>query len=126
MPARDNDLVPAWFEQYFPDTGACPPRSWLRSDAPSLSLNGLWRFRYSASASAPADVSRAELDDSGWDTITVPSHWQLAGYGAPAYTNVQYPFPVDPPFVPDENPTGDYRRTFTVPPGFADAAVVSK
>jgi beta-galactosidase len=118
--ARDNDLVPAWFEQYFPDAGGCPPRSWLRSDAPSLSLNGLWRFRYSASASALADVSQAELDDSGWDTITVPSHWQLAGYGAPAYTNVQYPFPVDPPFVPDENPTGDYRRTFAVPPGFTD------
>jgi beta-galactosidase len=115
-------VVPAWFEQYFPDTGACPPRSWLRSDAPSLSLNGLWRFRYSASASAPADVSQAALDDSGWDTITVPSHWQLAGYGAPAYTNVQYPFPVDPPFVPDENPTGDYRRTFAVPPGFTDGA----
>jgi beta-galactosidase len=120
--ARDNDLVPAWFEQYVPDAGACPPRSWLRSDAPSLSLNGLWRFRYSASASAPADVSLGDLDDSGWDTIAVPSHWQLAGYGAPAYTNVQYPFPVDPPFVPQENPTGDYRRTFTVPPGFTDGA----
>jgi beta-galactosidase len=45
----------------------------------------------------------------------VPSHWQLHGYGAPAYTNVLYPFPVEPPEVPDENPTGDYRRTFTLP-----------
>ena len=42
----------------------------------------------------------------------MPSHWQLHGYGAPAYTNVVYPFPVEPPHVPDENPTGDYRRTF--------------
>jgi beta-galactosidase len=45
----------------------------------------------------------------------VPSQWQLHGYGAPAYTNVVYPFPVEPPHVPDENPTGDYRRTFTAP-----------
>jgi beta-galactosidase len=110
--------MPAWFEQYFPNVGTCPPRSWVRSEAPSLSLNGSWRFRYSATADAPADFSRADLDDSAWDIITVPSHWQLAGYGVPAYTNVQYPFPVDPPFVPQENPTGDYRRTFAVPPGF--------
>ena len=45
----------------------------------------------------------------------MPSHWQLHGYGAPAYTNVVYPFPVEPPHVPDENPTGDYRRRFAVP-----------
>ena len=45
----------------------------------------------------------------------MPSHWQLAGHGRPAYTNVRYPFPVDPPWVPDDNPTGDYRRTFRVP-----------
>ena len=45
----------------------------------------------------------------------MPSHWQLHGYGAPAYTNVAYPFPVDPPFVPDENPTGEYRRRSRCP-----------
>ena len=45
----------------------------------------------------------------------MPSHWQLHGYGAPAYTNVVYPFPVEPPHVPDENPTGDHRRRFSVP-----------
>jgi beta-galactosidase len=112
----------SWFEQYFPNFGACPPRSWLRSEAPLLSLNGTWRFRYSGLADAPSDFSHADLDDSAWDTITVPSHWQLAGYGVPAYTNVQYPFPVDPPFVPQENPTGDYRRTFVVPPGFLAGA----
>ena len=51
----------------------------------------------------------------------MPSHWQLHGYGAPAYTNVVYPFPVDPPHVPDENPTGDYRRRFTAARGLARA-----
>ena len=49
----------------------------------------------------------------------MPSHWQLHGYGSPAYTNVVYPFPVEPPHVPDENPTGDYRRPFTVPDEWA-------
>jgi beta-galactosidase len=61
------------------------------------------------------DFAEPGFDDAGWDRLPVPSHWQLHGYGAPAYTNVRYPFPVEPPNVPDENPTGDYRRTFTVP-----------
>ena len=54
----------------------------------------------------------------------MPSHWQLHGYGAPAYTNVRYPFPVDPPFVPDENPTGDYRRAFELPADWTGDAVL--
>lgn len=50
-----------------------------------------------------------------WASIQVPGHWQLQGFGAPHYTNVVYPFPVDPPRVPTENPTGCYRHEFTVP-----------
>jgi beta-galactosidase len=61
------------------------------------------------------DFAEPAFDDAGWERLPVPSHWQLHGHGAPAYTNVLYPFPVEPPNVPDENPTGDYRRTFTVP-----------
>ena len=64
------------------------------------------------------------IDESGWDALPVPSHWQLHGYGAPAYTNVRYPFPVEPPFVPDENPTGDYRLRFVVPEGFPRSALL--
>jgi beta-galactosidase len=88
--------------------GARPARSFLRSDAREIPLDGDWRFSWSPSA----DTGVA-LDDpgEGWATIPVPSHWQLQGYGAPAYTNVRYPFPIDPPRVPDENPTGEYRRT---------------
>jgi len=48
----------------------------------------------------------------------VPSHWQLHGHGAPAYTNVAYPFPVDPPHVPSDNPTGEYRLRFRLPAGW--------
>ena len=114
----DPDPGAGWFESRFPVRDVLPARSWLRSDAPSIVLSGLWRFRYWEHADAPADLGALDLDDTGWDTLPVPSHWQLHGYGAPAYTNVQYPFPVDPPYVPDENPTGDYRRTFAVPEGF--------
>ncbi|PGH15983.1 hypothetical protein AJ80_05359 [Polytolypa hystricis UAMH7299] len=59
--------------------------------------------------------SAVDVTDSEWSSIEVPGHWQLQGYGKPHYTNVVYPFPVCPPFVPSENPTGCYRRTFQVP-----------
>lgn len=106
-------------------------RSWLHSDAPTMSLNGDWRFRLLAGApgtlGAPDVLPAGEaedafadpaFDDSAWDRLPVPSHWVLHGdgrYGAPQYTNVQLPFPQDPPFTPDLNPTGDHRRSFEVP-----------
>ena len=99
-----------YFEERSPGEGVRGPRA--RSCAPTrraLSLNGDWAFRLSERADVPLDFVDRDYDDSGWDRLPVPSHWQLHGYGAPAYTNVRYPFPVDPPFVPDENPTGDYR-----------------
>ena len=72
-----------------------------------------------------SDVScGGAANTSGWVTLPVPSHWQLHGYGAPAYTNVRYPFPVDPPRVPTDNPTGDYRAAFTVPPGWRGQRIV--
>lgn len=72
-------------------------------------------------------VATEDFDDSAWDTLAVPSHWVLQGdgkYGLPIYTNVQYPFPVEPPFVPDDNPTGDYRRTFELDESWDEAAAV--
>ncbi|MFE9811476.1 glycoside hydrolase family 2 TIM barrel-domain containing protein [Streptomyces sp. NPDC005548] len=108
-----------------PGRGALrPARSWLHSDAPSLSLNGPWRFRLSPTASGPEDFAADGFDDRGWDSIPVPSHWVLEGdgaYGRPIYTNIQFPFPIDPPHVPDENPTGDYRRHFDLPADWSDA-----
>ena len=104
-----------YWEQRDPEQGTEAPRAWFASDAPAQSLNGSWRFRYSPVARLPEDLARPDLDDSAWDEIPVPSHWVLQGHGAPAYTNVRYPFPIDPPHVPDENPTGDYRREFFVP-----------
>lgn len=98
------------------------PRSHLSSDAPRRDLSGTWRFHFATRPDlAPADACRVDFDDSGWDEIPVPSHWVLQGrpeWGRPIYTNIDYPFPVDPPFVPDENPTGDYRVEFTVDDAF--------
>lgn len=94
------------------------PRSYLASDAPAMDLSGTWRFHFAARPDlAPEGAAAPDFDDSGWDQIPVPSHWVLQGrpeWGAPIYTNINYPFPVDPPFVPDENPTGDHRLEFTV------------
>ena len=71
-------------------------------------LNGQWDFHY-----YEADFLEEETPDC-WDTIPVPSCWQLHGYEHPNYTDIKYPYPVDMPYVPDENPLGVYRREFTV------------
>lgn len=81
-----------------------------------LLLNGPWRFLYSPTGPIPSDGVFCEaFDDSDWDVIPVPSNWQLLGYGTPHYTSSKYPFPLDPPHLPSENPSGVYRRRFEIP-----------
>ncbi|MFE2261199.1 glycoside hydrolase family 2 TIM barrel-domain containing protein [Streptomyces griseosporeus] len=106
-----------YVEDVSPGGGALPPRAWYAaSDAKSLSLNGRWRFRLSATADAEDDTFAEPGHDTGdWAEVTVPGHWVLQGHGAPIYTNHLYPFPVDPPRVPTENPTGDHVRHFDLP-----------
>ncbi|MFB8265480.1 glycoside hydrolase family 2 TIM barrel-domain containing protein [Streptomyces sp. NPDC055955] len=109
-----------YYEQVSPGTGGVAPRSWYAaSDAASLSLDGQWRFRLSATADAHDEsFARPGHDASAWTELTVPGHWVLQGdgvHGSPAYTNTVYPFPVDPPRVPTENPTGDHLRVFDLP-----------
>src|SRR5699024_6740281 len=117
-----------------------PSRSALVSDAPRLDLCGSWRFRLSPSVpgepggagvlpagEASEDFTASDYDDAACAQIQVPAHWVLQGQGAfgrPIYTNVQYPFAIDPPHVPDENPTGDYRREFTIEDQWLDAGRV--
>ncbi|WP_406325010.1 DUF4981 domain-containing protein [Streptomyces sp. NBC_01617] len=117
--------LPAYVSDTAPGRGALrTARSWLHSDVPSHSLNGMWRFRLSQTIPVAEDFAAEDFDDSGWDSISVPSHWVLQGdgaYGRPIYTNVQFPFPIDPPHVPDENPTGDYRRHFDMPADWSEA-----
>lgn len=103
-----------------PQRGALPA---IASPAPhetnaaSQSLNGTWRFRYTETVEAPDGEGDAFADpgysDKKWASMPVPAHWVLNGYGAPQYQNIKYPFPVDAPYVPDQNPTGWYRYSFT-------------
>ncbi len=100
----------------------CPLSSW-RSEAAARAgldservrlLDGQWQFSF---FDRPEAVPRAWLDQDLEDAqpIEVPGNWQLQGYDRPIYTNVKYPFPVDPPHVPAENPTGCYSLEFEVP-----------
>ncbi len=87
-------------------------------------LNGNWKFQYAETpALAPEGFFEESYDVSDWDDIQVPCSWQLLGYGRPHYTNVKYPFPVDPPNVPTENPTGSYRRDFFIPDEWSDRQI---
>jgi beta-galactosidase/beta-glucuronidase len=85
-------------------------------------LNGSWQFYYAASPSdLPHGFQSETFDAEGWASIPVPGNWQLFGYGKPNYSNVAYPYPVDPPRVPQENPVGLYRRAFHLPAAWGDA-----
>lgn len=94
---------------------------WVRS------LNGDWSFNWSPDPdSRPKEFFKPDYDARAWKRITVPSCWELLGYGVPIYTNSVYPFQANPPRVTDEppktftsfsqrNPVGSYLRTFEVP-----------
>ncbi len=71
-------------------------------------LNGEWDFKYYS-----RDIDCPEVI-AEWDKVQVPSCWQSTGYEKPYYTNVNYPYPVDPPYVPDDNPMGVYRKVVTI------------
>lgn len=78
-------------------------------------LNGTWKFKFlDAPEYAPKDFQTIDFDDTSWENITVPSNWQLQGYGKMHYSDLWYNFPINPPHVPSENPTGLYRRNFTL------------
>ncbi|WP_327204614.1 glycoside hydrolase family 2 TIM barrel-domain containing protein [Paenibacillus polymyxa] len=79
-------------------------------------LNGSWKFRYHASVQGVENGFYEERADvGGWDDLLVPSCWQVNGYDQLHYTNIHYPFPYNPPYVPDDNPAGVYVRDFNVP-----------
>lgn len=91
------------------------------------SLNGMWKFHWVSWPQArPVDFYKPAYDVSGWDEISVPSNWQLLGYGTPYYRNLGYTFKRDFPKVmstppknftayEERNPVGSYRRDFDVP-----------
>ncbi len=92
---------------------------WVRS------LDGRWRFALVDSpAAVPADFMAPGHDDAAWAEVDVPGLWTMQGFDRPIYTNVQMPFRGVPPHVPDANPTGLYRTTFSVPTEWAARRVL--
>ena len=92
-----------------------------------LLLNGQWKFRWTKTPEERIkDFYRTDYDASSWKTLAVPANWEVNGYGTPIYVSAGFPFKIDPPRVTSEpkkewttyverNPTGQYRRTFTLP-----------
>ena len=124
-------------KNYFEDpsilhVGTCPNRSYYvpcanRQEAEAScgrsastrfqSLNGEWDFKYYPSVRDLKTAPWLEGDNVTYDRIEVPSCWQMKGYDQIQYTNVRYPFPFDPPYVPIENPCGVYKTKFEVNAG---------
>ena len=91
-----------------------------------LSLNGTWKFHW---AENPGESPEAFYDPGyqrgDWREITVPSNWQMEGYGYPLFRNIGLPHPLDPPEAPgDFNPVGSYYRTFQLPDDWDDKQVL--
>lgn len=105
----------AYFIPY--DSRAAADRDMRGKNAYFYSLNGDWDFKFYNSVNDVTDFTVPGFTRNGMDKLTVPMNWQMEldrGYDVPNYTNVAYPFPIDPPFVPDENPCGLYVRDFEV------------
>ena len=76
-------------------------------------LNGTWKFQYFNSIyDVQEPFFEKDYDTENFDEIQVPSVWQMAGYDTHQYTNIRYPFPFDPPYVPQDIPCGAYAHTF--------------
>ncbi len=112
----------------FPDeeTMRTTPRFRDRFESPLVHLlDGTWDFRYLPDVrDLTEDAILGDFTaENGALRMDVPSCWQMKGFDIPHYTNVRYPFPCDPPFVPAANPVGIYRRSFHVPASFAGCGV---
>ena len=100
-------MIRKYLEDLTISEGRLPQRSYYIPENSKTDLNGIWRFRYCADGNP---------DYGKWDTIEVPSCWQTAGVCSANYTNINYPFPYDPPYVPDVNPCGVYEREIELNP----------
>lgn len=124
-------LIDNYFEDYTTfQVNALPRRNYFipyasREEADLLNrrkssyyhdLNGQWQFKYFDNVRLiPEKYWLSEFKDSiEYDQIEVPSTWQMNGYDQIQYTNVEYPFPFNPPYVPYDNPAGLYHRSFTI------------
>ena len=95
-----------WERPELTSSGRVPPSATVMR--PRISLNGRWDFQLLPRPDAPVGE---------WSEIEVPGLWTMQGFARPQYTNVQMPFDDKPPTVPEDNPTGVFRRRFARPAG---------
>lgn len=102
---QENRLAPrAWYIPYDSTEKALAGKK--EDSAYYYNLNGTWQFRYYETYASETGTE--------WTDMPVPSCWQMHGYDTLQYTNVLYPIPFLPPYVPDDNPMGEYRRSFSL------------
>ncbi|MCL2014564.1 MAG: DUF4981 domain-containing protein [Oscillospiraceae bacterium] len=114
---QNREKPRAYFIPYGSEEQALSANVQTRINSPYFKLlNGNWKFAYFEDVhEVPCGFSGKDYDVSGWDNLQVPASWQMFGYDIPHYSNVNYTIPVDPPYVPNENPAGLYVREFNIP-----------
>lgn len=119
-----NRLAPRSILMPFPDSKSA--LDFNREKSPWFkSLNGRWKFHLVARPdAAPKSFSAPGFNDKQWDLVDVPGNWTMQGYDYPHYTNIQMPFSERPPQVPENNPTGLYRRSFNLPKNWQNRRTV--
>ena len=109
-------------------------KPWLENSSSLYqTLNGKWKFNWVKQPSErPEKFYKSNFDVSDWKEITVPSCWEMQGYGTPIYTNFTYPFKNNPPFIQPQkgytnevetNPVGSYKKTFNIPENWINKEV---
>lgn len=118
-----------WEDQHVLSINREPARAYfvpyfLKKGDSQMSLNGLWKFRWTKTPDERIkDFYRTDYDCKDWKSLAVPANWEVNGYGKPIYISAGYPFKINPPYVMTEpkkdwttfeerNPTGQYKRTF--------------
>lgn len=139
MAAKKNTPVNDWENPSLPHRNRLPARAsfvpFADADTARLAerglspyfklLNGTWKFALAEHVEhIDASMASPDLPDAHWDDIVVPLSWQMAGHDHPHYTNRFYPWPMDPPRVPSDNPTACYRRTFDLPQAWSDRRII--
>lgn len=141
LPVCSVSAQPDWENQQTLSRGRLAPRAsfmpFITSEGDShLSLDGQWRFHWSATPEGRvAGFQSADFDDSQWPLFPVPANWEVNGYGTPIYISAGYPFRICPPSVTttppttwttykERNPTGQYRRWITLPDNWSSGQTI--
>lgn len=122
LTAQQND----WENPEKPSFNTIPAHAhFIPEEAPRMSLDGMWRFKIVQNPSLRSlDFFKSTELTKDWKQIKVPANWQTEGVDKYIFTDVEYPIPINPPFVPqDYNPVGSYQKDFVVDPSWTDKQV---